>query len=164
MATPIIGQIMMFAGNFAPRGFAFCDGSLLPIDQFEALFALIGTTYGGDGQNTFAVPDLRGRLPLHKGQGPGLSNRIIGEAGGSETVSLSAAQIPAHSHVLQGTSVPGSTPTPTGQLWAAEPSGDFAHFSNAVPASSMAPTSSAGSNTPHDNVQPFLCILFASRN
>src|SRR5512143_3908889 len=98
MSNPFIGEIRMFGGNFAPAGWAFCDGSLLPISENDALFTLIGTTYGGDGQTTFALPDLRGRLPVHMGTGAGLSSFVIGEAGGVETVTLTTSQMPGHSH------------------------------------------------------------------
>ena len=100
MAQPYIGEIRMFGGNFAPLGWAFCDGQLLAIAQNDALFSLIGTTYGGDGQSTFALPDLRGRIPIHQGQGPLLTPRQIGETGGSETVTLTPAQLPTHTHRL----------------------------------------------------------------
>jgi microcystin-dependent protein len=97
---PFIGQIIMFAGNFAPRGWAFCDGQLLPIAQNSALFSILGTTYGGDGRSTFALPDLRGRVPLHPGRGPGLSEVRLGDKGGAESVTLTEAQLPSHSHPM----------------------------------------------------------------
>lgn len=99
---PFIGQIMMFGGNFAPRGWAFCDGQLLPISQYSALFSILGTTYGGDGVSTFGLPDLRGRAPMHAGTGPGLSPRPLGQRGGAEHVSLTSSQMPPHSHSLNG--------------------------------------------------------------
>src|SRR5512134_3759257 len=102
MAQPYVGEIRMFAGNFAPAGWMFCEGQLLPISENETLFALIGTTYGGDGQETFGLPNLQGRVPIHQGQGPGLSGYLIGEAGGVEGVTLTANQIPIHSHPLTG--------------------------------------------------------------
>src|SRR3954451_10417902 len=98
MAQPYVGEIRMFAGNFAPAGWMFCEGQLLPISEYDTLFNLIGTTYGGDGQNTFALPDLRGRAPLNQGQGPGLTNRVIGEISGSESVTLISTQMPQHIH------------------------------------------------------------------
>src|SRR5512135_2464461 len=101
MAQPYVGEIRMFAGNFAPAGWMFCEGQLLAISEFETLFNLIGTTYGGDGQSTFALPDLRSRVPLHMGQGPGLSSYIIGQNGGAEEVTLTTNQIPSHNHVPQ---------------------------------------------------------------
>ena len=103
MSQPFIGQIKIFGGNFAPAGHAFCDGALMPIVQNEALFSLIGTTYGGDGQTTFAVPDLRGRVPVHQGTGAGLTARVLGQTGGTETVTLTAPQLPAHSHPASAT-------------------------------------------------------------
>ena len=102
MSQPYVGEIRMFAGNFAPLGWALCDGSVLSISENETLFMLIGTTYGGDGASTFALPDLRGRSPLHQGQGGGLSNRVLGEMMGQEQVALQASQMPQHSHTLQG--------------------------------------------------------------
>lgn len=99
--NPYVGEIRIFAGNFAPAGWAFCDGALLPISENETLFQLIGTTYGGDGQSTFALPDLRGRVPIHMGQGPGMSSRVLGEAGGVEEVRLAASNMPSHSHLTQ---------------------------------------------------------------
>src|ERR1700730_17276494 len=108
MGQPFIGEIRMFAGNFAPAGWAFCDGSLQAISQNDALFNVIGTTYGGDGQTTFALPDLRGRVPIHMGQGSGLSNRIIGENGGTETVTLTPATLAAHTHPALCSSSGGS--------------------------------------------------------
>src|SRR5512135_3630836 len=118
MSSPYIGEIRLFGGNFAPVGWAFCDGALVPISENDALFNLIGTTYGGDGQLTFALPDLRGRLPMHMGTGPGLSPRTIGEQGGVETVTLTANQIPAHSHVPLSVSGDGNQSTPQNGVWA----------------------------------------------
>jgi len=96
---PLIGQIMMFAGNFAPRGWAFCEGQLLAINQYQALFSILGTTYGGDGRTTFGLPDLRGRVPMHPGNGPGLSSKRLGQKGGSETNTLNVSQLPSHNHL-----------------------------------------------------------------
>ena len=149
----------MFAGNFAPLGWQFCDGTILPISEYETLFNLIGTTYGGDGQNTFAAPDLRGRLPIHQGQGPGLSNRVIGETGGVESVTLSVNQIPAHGHaLLASTDVPtGSSPSGavTGQAAA-----KFYRAGTAATALNPAIITSVGGSQPHDNLQPYLCVNF----
>ena len=113
---PLIGEIKMFAGNFAPRGWAFCDGQLLPISQNSALFSILGTTYGGDGRTTFGLPDLRGRVAIHPGNGPGLSNYNLGQAGGQETVTLTTAQLPSHSHTVNATSESGDTNAPSGGL------------------------------------------------
>ncbi|UOQ96462.1 tail fiber protein [Hymenobacter sp. 5317J-9] len=117
-SQPYIGEVMLFAGNFAPQGWAFCDGSLLSIAQYDTLFNLIGTTYGGDGQNTFAVPDLRGRAPRHMGQGPGLSSYGIGQTGGAETATMAVAQMPAHSHQAPA-STAATTASPVGAYSAA---------------------------------------------
>lgn len=157
---PFIGQIILFAGNFAPRGWALCNGQLLPIAQNTALFSILGTTYGGDGQTTFALPDLRGRVPIHPGQGPGLSPYQLGQRAGTETVTLTTQQMPIHSHGF----TPGcSTDPPNAQS-----------PSNAVPAqldtqtfgtepnASMRPGNStnAGGSQAHDNVQPYTCVNF----
>jgi microcystin-dependent protein len=112
MSNPYVGEIRMFGGNFAPIGWAFCNGQLLPISEFETLFNLIGTTYGGDGQSTFAVPDLRGRAMIHQGTGPGLSTYVIGQAAGVEQVTLTTNQIPAHTHVPLGVTGGGNSPSP----------------------------------------------------
>ena len=111
MAEPFVGEIRMFAGNFAPRGFAFCDGQLLAISQNDALFALLGTTYGGDGRTTFALPDLRGRVPVHAGSGPGLTRRTLGQRAGSEQETLTLSQIPAHNHNMRALDKPGGKAT-----------------------------------------------------
>jgi microcystin-dependent protein len=159
MAQPFIGQVKMFGGNFAPIGYAFCNGQLLAIAQNDALFALIGTTYGGDGQTTFALPDLRGRIPLHQGQGAGLSNRVIGEMGGSETVTLTTSQLPSHTHAAIGQSASGNQSSPAGGVWAAS---SLNEYSNAAANTSMN-ANAVGANSggqPHDNVMPFLCVNF----
>src|SRR6266481_8082864 len=116
MAQPYVGEIRMFAGNFAPAGWMFCEGQLLPISQYETLFNLIGTTYGGDGQSTFALPDLRGRLPLHFGNG-----FTLAETGGAETVTLTTQQIPAHTHAMIASTAPGTQNAPSNNLTAASP-------------------------------------------
>ena len=131
MSSPFIGEIRMFAGNFAPVGWLFCDGSLLDISTFDTLFALIGTTYGGDGQSTFALPDLRGRVPIH--QGPGFAQ---GQMGGEETVTLTVAQLPAHGHSPQANSNPGTASSPAGAVWA---NSTLSQYSNAPPSINMDP-------------------------
>jgi microcystin-dependent protein len=158
---PYIGEISMFAGNFEPRGWAFCDGRLLSIAQNTALFAILGTTYGGNGQTTFALPDLRGCVPMHPGQGPGLSPRTLGERGGSETVTLTSSQMPAHIHGVNAVSGGGNNTAPTSNVWAASSSRDN-QYSNASPNTTMNPAAIgvAGGSQPHDNVQPFQCINF----
>jgi microcystin-dependent protein len=155
MAQPYVGEIRMFAGNFAPAGWMFCEGQLLPISEYETLFNLIGTTYGGDGQSTFALPDLRGRVPIHFGNG-----FTLAETGGVETVTLTVSQIPAHSHPLLASSSPGTANTPVGNLTAESPSINC--YIQDVTNSNMSPSavSSVGGSQPHDNFQPYLCVDF----
>lgn len=155
MAQPYVGEIRMFAGNFAPAGWMLCEGQLLPISDNETLFNLIGTTYGGDGQSTFALPDLRGRIPLHQGNG-----FILAETGGVEEVTLTVSQIPAHSHPLLATSSPGSSGTPQGSVLAKTTTGFL--YINESPTDTMAAqsVSNVGGSQPHDNFQPYLCVDF----
>ena len=159
MANPYVGEIRLFAGNFAPQGWMFCDGTVLAIAENTTLFNLIGTTYGGDGQTTFALPDLRSRVPIHMGQGAGLSNHALGQNGGTETVTLTVAQIPAHAHVPNANSNHGTTTTPTGNVWAG--SADFSQYA-AGSTGNMAggAIGLAGSSQPHDNMLPYLSINF----
>ena len=155
MEQPYIGEIRMFAGNFAPAGWMFCEGQLLPISENETLFNLIGTTYGGDGQSTFALPDLRGRLPIHQGNG-----FTLAESNGAEEVALTINQIPAHSHVMLASTGAGVSNNPAGMLTAQSPSVDlYLTDTPAAPMNSLAVTSAGGSQ-PHTNVQPFLCVSF----
>ena len=155
MGQPYIGEIRMFAGNFAPAGWMFCEGQLLPISENETLFNLIGTTYGGDGQSTFALPDLRGRVPIHQG-----NSFTLAETGGVETVTLTTNQIPSHGHIaVANTSASGTSPT--GTVWAGNP--DLAQF--AAPASinvQMSPLTvqNTGGSQPHDNLIPYLAVDF----
>ncbi|MCY1078456.1 phage tail protein [Archangium lansingense] len=162
MSTPFIGQIVMFAGNFAPRGWAFCQGQILPIAQNQALFSILGTTYGGNGQTTFALPDLRGRYPMQPGQGPGLSPRTLGEQGGSETVTLIANQMPAHNHTINVSSQDGDTETPVGTVLAADSTGGNLNYRGAPIDGTMNPAAIgiAGGSQPHNNMSPFLCVNF----
>ncbi|HYA98182.1 MAG TPA: tail fiber protein [Methylomirabilota bacterium] len=155
MSSPFVGEIRMFAGNFAPAGWAFCDGSLIPISENETLFQLIGTTYGGDGENTFALPDLRGRVPVHVG--PGFA---LGQAGGAETVTLTVSQIPAHAHVPQCSAGAGSQQSPGGAMWASPSVGTI--YSSASPSLAMDPAGvgPGGGSQPHDNMIPFLAVNF----
>jgi microcystin-dependent protein len=160
MAQPYVGEIRMFAGNFAPAGWMFCAGQLLPISENETLFQLIGTTYGGDGQSTFALPDLRSRVPIHQGTGPGGSTHIIGEMGGVETVTLTTQQIPAHSHPLLVSTAVATNSNPAGSVPGESPSVTL--YLEEAPsvimnASAIAPT---GGSQPHTNVQPFQCVNF----
>lgn len=159
MSSPYLGEIRMFAGNFAPVGWAFCDGSLIPISENDFLFNLIGTTYGGDGQNTFALPDLRGRLPMHMGTGAGLTSRVIGESGGVETVTLTTSQIPVHSHAPLAVSGNGNQSTPQNGVWAG--AANSIYNSNA-PNLAMNATlgGSVGGSQPHDNLMPYLAVSF----
>jgi len=154
---PFIGQIMMFGGNFAPRGWALCDGSLLPISQNQALFSILGTTYGGDGKTNFALPDLRGRAPIHAGSGPGLSPRKLGQKGGVEQVTLTTSQIPSHSHTLQGRSDAAGSDDPSGRSLGKSNIYARQAADTAMAASSITAT---GGGQPHENMQPFLGINF----
>ncbi len=155
MSNPYVGEIRMFGGNFAPAGWHFCDGSLLAISNNETLFNLIGTTYGGDGLSTFALPDLRGRLPVH--QGGGLT---LAQTGGTETVTLTTTTIPAHSHPYLASTSPGGTNDPTGNVLAAAVAGSA--YVQMAPTTPLAATSigSTGGSQPHDNMQPYLCVSF----
>ena len=159
MAQPYVGEIRMFGGNFAPAGWMFCEGQLLPISENETLFNLIGTTYGGDGQSTFALPDLRGRLPIHMGQGSGLSNRVIGENGGVESVTLTTSQIPAHSHVPQAHSGSGNQSSPANGVWAGSSLNEYSASAPNVNLNAAASGLDGGSQ-PHDNFMPYLCVNF----
>jgi microcystin-dependent protein len=154
MSSPFIGEIRMFAGNFAPVGWAFCDGTLMAISQNDALFNLIGTTYGGDGQTTFALPNLQSSVPVHVG--PGFA---LGQTGGAETVTLTTSQIPAHSHVPLANSAPGTQAGPSGGAWAES---TLDQFSSSSPSVNMSPAAlgSSGGSQPHDNMAPFLVINF----
>lgn len=159
MSTPFIGQILMFGGNFAPIGWAFCNGQLLNIAEYDALFALIGTTYGGDGVNTFGLPNLQGRLPIHQGQGPGLSNYVQGTAAGTEQVNLTVPQIPAHQHPARCQDGSASQTGPGGAVWATS---SASLYSSTGPTVAMN-AANVGNNTggqPHENRMPFLAITF----
>lgn len=190
-SNPLLGEIMLVPYNFAPRGWAFCDGQILAISQNTALFSLLGTTYGGNGQTTFALPDLRGRVPMHAGQGPGLSSYTLGEVAGNENTTLLVSQMPAHTHVMtlgnlaataRVRNTAGNSASPVGNVAAAEAAGVTATYSNLSPDASMAagaialsgvPAAGvAGSSQPFSIVQPYLtlhyCIalegIFPSRN
>ena len=180
MATPFIAEIVMFAGNFAPRGWAFCQGQILSISQNTALFSLLGTTYGGNGQTTFALPDLRGRVPVGTGQGPGLSNISLGEVAGEANHTLITQEIPAHDHLVGANTSPANTANPTGNSLAVGQvtvSGATELASMYVSANpnvnlNAATGGLAGGSQPHNNMQPYLGMnyiialqgIFPSRN
>jgi microcystin-dependent protein len=163
MADPFVAEIRIFPFNFAPKGWAWCDGQLLPLSQNTALFSLLGTTYGGNGKSNFALPDLQGRAPMHPGQGPGLSLHDLGETGGSETVTLLESEIPAHSHTLRGNNTLGDTPIATGNTLARF--GTLNVYQQTVNAN-LTPMAAeslppAGGDQPHNNLQPYLTFYFA---
>ncbi len=157
---PFIGEVVMFAGNFAPRGWAFCEGQLLPISNYQALFSILGTTYGGDGRTTFALPDLRGRVPLQPGNGPGLSSYRLGQKGGFEGVRLTQAQMPSHTHQIQGTDARGDQEAPGGAVPAKK--NRDKDYKGGAPDVKMHPNMAApaGGNQAHENRPPHLAINF----
>jgi microcystin-dependent protein len=163
MADPFVAEIRIFPFNFAPRGWAWCDGQLLPLSQNTALFSLLGTTYGGNGKSNFALPDLQGRVPMHPGQGPGLSLHDLGETGGSQTVSLLESEIPVHSHALNSHAVPGDAATPEGLALARSIGATPYRPPAGAPLVSMADQAlaPAGGDQPHNNLQPYLTFYFA---
>jgi len=160
MSEAFIGEIRMFAGNFAPRGWATCDGQLLSVSQNDALFSLLGTQYGGDGRTTFGLPDFRGRIPLHYGQGPGLTSRPIGHKAGSETHTLSANEVASHNHALMASSNPAADTNPAGKVTATS-TGNLYGSNVSVPMASDAigPSGNA-SPAAHSNLMPTLCVTF----
>ena len=182
MSEPFIGEIRVFGFNFAPRGWAMCDGQLLPINQNQALFSLLGTIYGGDGRTTFALPDLRGRAAMHMGHGPGLSSRPLGQKSGTENNTLSVNQLPSHNHVVTATArckhTAGNTNDAVGHVWADDAGAASATYSDLAPDNNMSSAaiettcSSVGGGQSVNNMQPFqvvnYCIalegLFPSRN
>jgi microcystin-dependent protein len=164
MSSPYIGEIRMFGGNFAPVGWAFCNGATMPISENDALFNLIGTTYGGDGQETFNLPDLQGRFPLHQGTLQG-TTFVIAEKAGVEQVTLTVQQIPVHTHAAKSDNVTnsGNSPTPSNRTWASQAStGVYVDPPNSSPAAQMnaGAMAATGGSQPHDNMMPFLCISF----
>ena len=161
MAQPYIGEIRMFAGNFAPAGWMFCDGQALAISENEALFQLIGTTYGGDGQETFNLPNLQSRIPLHMGTGPDGTTYQLAEMAGTEQETLTAQQIPTHSHPLTASAVAGSQPSPVGGTLA-QTGGGINLYYEGQPTDNMnaQAITPAGGSQPHENVQPFLCVNY----
>jgi len=163
MADPFVAEIRIFPFNFAPKGWAWCDGQLLPLSQNTALFSLLGTTYGGNGKSNFALPDLQGRAPMHPGQGPGLSLHDLGETGGAETVSLLESEIPSHSHALSASNEDGTQGSLTSGITVANSVGGALYQTNtssnlvAMHPGSLAP---AGGDFPHNNMQPYLTFYF----
>ena len=161
MSEPFVGEVRMFAGNFAPRGWAFCDGQLLAVSQNDALFSLFGTIYGGDGRTTFGLPDLRGRIPIHAGSGPGLSPRRLGAKAGSENETLTVNQLPSHTHNMTGIQSNATLPDPQNhrlgtntiiQPYSTTESLDTNMASTAI--------GNVGGSRSHSNLMPFLCINF----
>ncbi len=163
MADPFVAEIRIVPSNFAPTGWAFCDGQLLPLSQNTALFSLLGTTYGGDGKSTFALPDLQGRAPMHPGQGPGLSLHDLGETGGAETVTLLESEVPAHSHPMMASTQPGEDPAPNPAEALARSVGASLYQTVAnANLSQLSPNALAvaGGGQPHNNMQPYLTLNF----
>lgn len=178
MSTPFVGQILLFPFNFAPKGFAFCQGQLMPLSQNTALFSLLGTTYGGDGKSNFALPDLRGRVPLHFGQGPGLSLYNRGQSAGSDAIALLPTEIPAHTHAMTSALTatatckngPANAATPVANVPASESAGTTATYSNLAPNATMSAGAIAisgslgelppGNGQPHPNLQPYLTMSY----
>jgi|SRR5271169_3759327 len=158
MSEPYVGEIRMFAGNFAPLDWMFCDGSVLSITQYEVLYTLIGTTYGGNGTTTFALPDLRGRAPIHQGAG-----FAMGQFAGTENVTVTQLQMPQHTHAARGATI-GNATGPIGSYWSTDPGGNVAAYSKVPPAPNgamnAAAIGAAGSDVPHPNMQPFLAISY----
>ena len=160
MADPFVAEIRIFPFNFAPKGWAWCDGQLLPLSQNTALFSLLGTTYGGDGKSNFALPDLQGRGPMHPGQGPGLSLHDLGETGGSETVTLLESEIPAHSHGLRASVEDADDDDPAGAALATSVGVSLYNDANNLTAMASQALPPAGGDQPHNNLMPYLTFYF----
>jgi len=158
MADPFVAEIRIFPFNFPPKGWAFCDGQLLPISQNTALFSLLGTTYGGNGKSNFALPDLQGRVPLHPGQGPGLSLYDLGQSGGSETITLLETEMPAHAHQAMAIGAFADQPAPSGKTWGRTAANPYIGASTGQ----MSPSALAltGGSLPHNNMQTYLTLNF----
>ncbi len=163
MSEPFVGQIKMFAGNFAPQGYAYCDGQLLAISQNDALFSLLGTIYGGDGRTTFGLPDLRGRIPVHSGggSGPGLTHRNLGAKSGAENVTVTSPQLPTHSHTFQASTATGNESNPSGACLASSANTrlyrDVGTSANLAPETAITKVGGSGA---HANLAPFQCVNF----
>ena len=161
MSDPFVAEIRLGGFNFAPKGWAFCDGQLLPLSQNTALFSLLGTTYGGDGKSNFSLPNLQGRMPMHPGQGPGLSLHDLGETGGTETVTLLESEIPRHTHqALAASPADPAAASPAGATLGAAPTRPYIAPGSSTSAVSMAPAQPAGGGLPHNNLPPFLVMNF----
>ncbi|HEV2840319.1 MAG TPA: tail fiber protein [Chthoniobacterales bacterium] len=160
MSQPFIGEIRMFAGNFAPAGWMFCDGQLLPISENDALFTLIGTTYGGDGQETFALPNLQSRVPIHAGTGPGGTTYQLAEMAGTEQETLTVQQIPIHNHALLASTAIGTANTPSGNVTSQSVSVKMYLADQPTGALNNNSVTPVGGSQPHENCQPFLCINY----
>lgn len=160
MAQPYVGEIRMFGGNFNPAGWEFCNGQLVPISENETLFNLIGTTYGGDGESTFALPNLQGRVPIHQGTAPSGNTYQMGEAAGVESVTLTTNQIPSHNHAVLASNSVSNNASPAANLIATPATARI--YASVAPTSQMAPNAVTpeGGSQPHENMQPFLCVSF----
>jgi len=160
MSEPFVGEIRMFAGNFAPRGWAYCDGQLLAVSQNDALFSLLGTTYGGDGRTTFGLPELRGRIPIHAGTGPGLSPRRLGAKGGAEKATLTTNNLPTHSHQLAASAANADSSLATGKVVAKVSGGNLYRSTGSQQDLNANAVTTTGGSVPHDNLMPFVCINY----
>jgi microcystin-dependent protein len=158
--NPFLGEIQIFAGNFPPIGWAFCQGQLLPISQYSALFSILGTTYGGNGTTNFALPNLQGCIPIHTGQGPGLSDRVLGETSGVETVTLLASEMPQHTHQLNAIASAGDTTVPANNVLGENAGGVNNYKSSANNSMNANTVSTQGGGLPHNNMQPYLTLNF----
>ena len=161
MSDPFVAEIRIFAGNFAPRGWALCNGQLLPISQNTALFSLLGTNYGGDGKSTFGLPNLQGAAPMHQGQGPGLSTYFVGQSGGEQSVTLLTSEMPAHTHVVSASATDGGDRSPADERFAVGVGGINSYAAPGALAQ-LAPqaTSPVGGSLPHNNLMPYLTLTF----
>lgn len=160
MSEPFVGEIRMFAGNFAPRGWAFCDGQLLAVSQNDALFSLLGTIYGGDGRTTFGLPDMRGRIPLHQGHGPGLSERRLGSKAGAENETLTTNQLPSHSHSFNANTAPADSSSPQARVPATVLGYRLYRESDQTVDFASGSIANTGGSQPHTNLMPTLCVHF----